>query len=188
MEPDFHAAGSRDSAVVTAHLVPVTPDPALVVTALYRDNALKLTRMAHIMLGSRASAEDVVHDAFCGLYRRWEQLESKDKALAYVRSSVLNGCRTVLRGSSARACGPAEAHTANVPSAEAMALISEERREVVRALWRLPERQREVLVLCYYLELPDDQIARDLGLAMSSVRSARRRALTALERSLRGTS
>jgi len=170
-----------------AQVLPMPPDPAVVVTVLYRDNALKLIRMAHIMLGSRAAAEDVVHDAFCGLYRRWEQLESKDKSLAYVRSSVLNGCRSALRGSAARSSGPADAHTANVPSAEAMALMSEERRDVIRALWQLPERQREVLVLRYYLDLPDDQIARDLGLAMSSVRSARRRALAALERFLRET-
>jgi RNA polymerase sigma factor (sigma-70 family) len=187
MHLDFRAGGSRGSTVVPAQVRPMPPDPAVVVTALYRDNALKLTRMAHIMLGSRATAEGVVHDAFCGLYRRWEQLESKDKALAYVRSSVLNGCRTALRGSAARVYGPAEAHAANVPSAEAMALMSEERRDVIRALWQLPERQREVLVLRYYLDLPDDQIARDLGLAMSSVRSARRRALAALEPLLRGT-
>jgi RNA polymerase sigma factor (sigma-70 family) len=185
---DFRAVGSPGSTVVPAQVLPVPPDPAAVVTVLYQDNALKLTRMAHIVLGSRAAAEDVVHDAFCGLYRRWEQLESKDKALAYVRASVLNGCRTALRGSAAQASGPTEAHTANVPSAEAMALMSEERREVVRALWQLPERQREVLVLRYYLDLPDDQIARDLGLATSSVRSARRRALASLQRFMRGKS
>jgi RNA polymerase sigma factor (sigma-70 family) len=155
MDLDFRTGWSRGSTVVPPQVLPVPPDPAVVVTVLYRDNALKLTRMAHIMLGSRAAAEDVVHDAFCGLYRRWEQLESKDKALAYVRSSVLNGCRTALRGSAVRqTSGPAEAHTANVPSAEAMALMSEERRDVVRALWQLPERQREVLVLRYYSICP----------------------------------
>ena len=188
MDLDFRVGRSQGSTVGSVQILPAPPDPAVVVTVLYRDNALKLTRMAHIMLGSRAAAEDVVHDAFCGLYRRWDQLESKDKALAYVRSSVLNGCRTALRGGTARASATTEAHTANVPSAEAMAVMSEERREVVRALWQLPERQREVLVLRYYLDLPDDQIARDLGLAMSSVRSARRRALAALKRFLRGTS
>ena len=49
--------------------VPLAPaDSAAAVTALYRDKALTLTRLAYIMLGSRAAAEDVVHDAFCGLY------------------------------------------------------------------------------------------------------------------------
>lgn len=50
---------------------PDRADPAEAVTALYRDHAVGMTRMAHIMLGSRAAAEDVVQDAFCGLYRHW---------------------------------------------------------------------------------------------------------------------
>ena len=49
------------------------------------------------MLGDRPAAEDVVQEAFCGLYRRWHSLADTGKALAYVRSSVINGCRTVLR-------------------------------------------------------------------------------------------
>jgi len=101
---------------------------------------------------------------------------------------VLNGCRTALRGSAARGPELAEARAEDVPSAEAVALLSEERRQVVSALWRLPQRQREALVLRYYLDLPDEQIARDLGLAPSSVRSTRRRALQALERLLKETS
>jgi RNA polymerase sigma-70 factor (sigma-E family) len=152
------------------------------VTALYREHALSLIRLAHIMLGSRAGAEDVVHDAFCGLYRRWEHLVDKDKALGYVRSSVLNGCRTALRR------GRLAKHVATYQpaaiSAEAAVLSSEERREVVLALRRLPERQREVLVLRYYLDLPDEQIAADLGISPSTIRSTRHRALASLERML----
>jgi DNA-directed RNA polymerase specialized sigma24 family protein len=49
------------------------------------------------MLGDRAAAEDVVQDAFCGLYRRWDRLADPGSALSYVQSSVLNGCRTALR-------------------------------------------------------------------------------------------
>ena len=70
-------------------------------------------------------------------------------------------------------------------SAEAAVLSSEERREVVRALRRLPERQRDVLVLRYYLDLSDDQIAGDLGISPSTIRSTRHRALASLERLLR---
>jgi RNA polymerase sigma-70 factor (sigma-E family) len=160
-------------------------DPAEAITALYREQALGLIGFAHIMLGDRAMAEDVVHDAFCGLYRRWRNLDAVGNAHAYVRTSVLNGCRSALRGRQ-RDGGRAAIRPGSEDSAEAVALLSEERREVIRALWRLPERQREVLVLRYYLDLPDDQIARDLGLAASSVRSARRRALAALEHALRG--
>ena len=60
---------------------------------LYRMHVLGLTRLAVVMLGDRPAAEDVVQDAFCGLYTHWRQLSDPAKALPYLRSSVLNGCR-----------------------------------------------------------------------------------------------
>jgi RNA polymerase sigma-70 factor (sigma-E family) len=161
-------------------------DPSVAITALYHEHALSLIRLARIMLGNRAGAEDVVHDAFCGLYRRWEHLADKDKALGYVRSSVLNGCRTALRRG--RLASLVTAYQPAAISAEAAVLSSEERREVILALRKLPERQREVLVLRYYLDLPDEQIAADLGISPSTIRSTRHRALASLERLLRGAS
>jgi DNA-directed RNA polymerase specialized sigma24 family protein len=62
------------------------------VTALYHEHALGLTRLAHVMLGDRAAAEDVVQEAFAGLFRRWMLLNDTAKAPAYLRSAVLNGC------------------------------------------------------------------------------------------------
>ena len=71
---------------------PVTaPAPAEAVTALYRAHALGLIRLAVVMLGDRPAAEDAVQEAFCGLYRRWHSLADTGEALAYVRSSVING-------------------------------------------------------------------------------------------------
>ena len=79
------------------------------------------------MLGDRPSAEDAVQDAFCGLYRHWDRLAERDRALAYVRTAVLNGCRSALRrralGRRLNAYQPPEA------SAEAAALTNEERQE-----------------------------------------------------------
>ena len=155
------------------------------VTALYHAHALGLIRLAHIMLGDRSSAEDVVQEAFCGLYRRWPQLIDQAKALPYVRSSVLNGCRTVLRRGQAR--GVRWASPPSAASAEATVMSGEERHEVMRALRRLPHRQREVLVLRFYLDLSDAEIARDMGISPGTVRSTASRALTALGRSLGGT-
>src|SRR6516164_2730686 len=66
-------------------------------TALYRAHALSLIRLGYVMLGDRPAAEDVVQEAFAGLYRRWSQLSDQTKALQYLRSSVLNGCRTAIR-------------------------------------------------------------------------------------------
>ena len=67
------------------------------VSTLYQASAVSLIRLAWIMLGDRPSAEDVVQEAFCDLYRRWDRLAEADSALYYVRSSVLNGCRSLLR-------------------------------------------------------------------------------------------
>jgi RNA polymerase sigma-70 factor (sigma-E family) len=158
------------------------------VTALFEAHSLGLIRLAHIMLGDRSSAEDVVQEAFCGLYRRWPQLTDQAKALPYVRSSVLNGCRTVLRRGQARGIRWAgQPPAASAASAEAAVMSGEERHEVMRALRRLPHRQREVLVLRFYLDLSDAEIARDMGINPGTVRSTASRALTALGRSLGGT-
>ena len=152
------------------------------VTALYQAHALGLVRLAHVMLGNRTGAEDVVQDAFCGLYRRWERLDDKDKALQYVRSSVLNGCRSALRSGSAP--DPRGEHHPAAASAETAVLTGEERREVMNAIRRLPDRQREALVLRFYLDEPDAEIARVMGISQSTVRSTTHRALAALGRLL----
>ena len=159
------------------------------VTDLFRDHHLELVRLALLMVGDLATAEDVVQDAFERLHRGWHGLRQPSSGLAYVRSSVLNGCRSVHRRAAvARKHVPRLAAESPGAPGEDPASAAENRGELAAALRLLPRRQREVLVLRYYLDLPDDQIARDLGLAMSSVRSARRRALAALERFLRGTS
>ena len=69
------------------------PTAADQVTALYRTHGMDLVRIAAVMLGSRAAAEDAVHDAFCGLFLRWDRLAERQNALAYVRSAVMNWCR-----------------------------------------------------------------------------------------------
>ncbi len=163
-----------------------TREATAIVSALYAEHALGLTRLAQVMLGDRAAAEDVVHDAFCGLCRRWDHLTDPRKAQTYLRSSVLNGCRSVLRRQ-ARGVEPA-AVSPDTLSADAPLLASEDRRAVLAALRRLPDRQREVLVLRYYLELPDAEIARAMGIGESTVRSTAHRGLAGLERMLTGES
>jgi RNA polymerase sigma-70 factor (sigma-E family) len=155
------------------------------VAALYADAAVGLIRLAYVMLGDRPAAEDVVQDAFCGLYRNWDRLTDHDRALAYVRSSVLNGSRTVLRR---RAIGDrVTLYQPPARSAEAAVLSREERQEVLRAVRRLPDRQREALVLRFYLDLPDPEIARVMGIRPGTVRSATHRALKALGQMLEST-
>ena len=172
-----------DSGWPEARGKPAADSAAAAVAALYQHHAVGLIRLAYLMLGDRAGAEDAVQDAFCGLYRHWDRLADRDRALAYVRSSVLNGCRSALR----RRITGRRLLTAYQPptaSAEAAVLGLEERQEVMRAVRRLPGRQREALVLRFYLDLPEREIARLMGLRPSSVRSATARALKALGHAL----
>jgi len=121
---------------------PAHVSAAAAVSALYAGHALGLIRLAHIMLGNRQAAEDVVQDAFLGLYRRWPELNDQAKALGYVRSSVLNGCRSELRRRpTAELDG---SHGPPATSAESAVFTAEDRREIIHALRRLPDRQREV--------------------------------------------
>lgn len=172
-----------DSGWPEARGKPAADSAAAAVAALYQHHAVGLIRLAYLMLGDRAGAEDAVQDAFCGLYRHWDRLADRDRALAYVRSSVLNGCRSALRR---RTTGRRllTAYQPPTASAEAAVLGLEERQEVMRAVRRLPERQREALVLRFYLDLPEREIARLMGLRPSSVRSATARALKALGHAL----
>jgi RNA polymerase sigma-70 factor (sigma-E family) len=156
-------------------------DASQAVTALYQGHALGLTRLAFIMLGDRQTAEDVVQEAFCGLYRAWDRMPDHRNALGYVRASVLNGSRSALR------------RTRRVPrplivpaaaSAEAAVLAGEEQRETLAALRRLPPRQREALVLRYFADLPEHETALAMGVSRGTVKSTTSRALAALGRML----
>jgi RNA polymerase sigma-70 factor (sigma-E family) len=165
-------------------------DPVLAVSTLYAEHALGLTRLALIMTGDRPAAEDIVQDAFCGLHRRWDKLRDPAKALSYVRSAVLNGCRTEFRraktvlGSVAADGAEYEAHLPPAWSAESAALATEERREVLRALLKLPPRQREALLLRYYLELSEAEAASAMRISRGTAKSTVARGLAALRKLL----
>jgi len=152
------------------------------VTALYEAHALSLARLALLMLGDRDAAQDVVQDAFLGLFRRWDKLASPDAAPAYLRASVLNGCRTLLRR---RARPDPRAAEESLESAETALLHTEEQRAMLTAVRRLPARQREALVLRYYLDMTEDQAARAMGVSRGTVKSATSRAVAAVGRMLK---
>jgi RNA polymerase sigma-70 factor (sigma-E family) len=167
---------------------PDSGDAAAAVTDLFRGHHLELVRLALVMVGDLATAEDVVQDAFERLHRGWRGLRQPSSGLAYVRSSVLNGCRSVHRRAAvARKHVPRLA--AENPGARDVdpAPAADDRGELMAALRLLPRRQREVLVLRYYLDLEVAEIADTLRISPSSVRSTNTRGLAALARALRGT-
>ena len=156
------------------------------VTDLYRAHALGLARLALLMLGDPAEAQDIVQDAFLGLYRRWGTLASTDAAPGYLRASVLNGCRTALKRRS-RVLRPAvfPGGPEFLESAEALAIQTEEQRAVLAAVRRLPARQREALILRYYLDMTEDQAAAAMRVSRGTVKSATSRAVAAVGRMLK---
>lgn len=154
------------------------------VTELYDQHWPGLVRLALLLLGDRPSAEDVVQDAFTELYRRWSRLRDPARALTYLRSAVLNRSRSVLRRRKVALRHGRSPVEPPVWSAEHAAVLSEDRREVLLALTKLPTRRREVLVLRFYLELTDAQIAETLGISQNTVRSTASRGLATLGRML----
>ena len=162
------------------------PEARQRVTALYEAHAPGLVKLANIMLGDQSQAEDVVHDAFLGLYRKWPKLHDQDRALGYLRTSVLNGCRAAHRGRTRHARALLFFQKADdIASAEESTLIGEANREVMAALRALPARQREAVVLRYYLDLSEAQAAEAMNVARGTVKSATSRGLAALARMLK---
>jgi RNA polymerase sigma-70 factor (sigma-E family) len=152
------------------------------VAGLYESHALALTRLAHVILGDKPSAEDVVQEAFFGLYRNWTRLSDPSMAMPYLRASVLNGCKSVLRWRRVR--GGRALHEPAAASAESAVLDREQQHSVLIAIRRLPARQREALILRFYLHEPESEVARVMGISPGTVRSTTHRALSALGRML----
>lgn len=157
-------------------------DAAHMVTALYDSHALALIRLAYLMLGDRHGAEDVVQDAFLNLYRAWPRLPDRTNLLGYLRVSVVNGSRSVHRR--ARRLPPPLAEP-DAASAESEVLAGEEQRATVTALSQLPPRQREAIVLRYYAGLPEQEVARAMGVSRGTIKSTTARGMAALGRILR---
>jgi RNA polymerase sigma-70 factor (sigma-E family) len=161
----------------------VAPEPARRVTELFQRHHLELVRLAVLMVGDQATAEDVVQDAFEQLHRRWPSLRQQSSALDYARSAVLNGCRSVLRRRVvARRHEPRIAAPAWQEADTAVAL--EQRTELIDAFRALPRRQREVLALRYYLDMSVADVAQTLHISEGAVRSTASRGLDALARLL----
>jgi RNA polymerase sigma factor (sigma-70 family) len=158
-----------------------------VVTELYQLHRLGLIGTALVLTGDRPTAEDVVQDAFAGLYRAMPRLADPDKALGYVRASVINGCRLVHRARtrSLRLHSQFRPDQPVAWSAESAVLAREESRLALQAVARLRGRAREVLAMRYLLDMSDGEIATALGVSKGTVSSTASRALAALATALK---
>ena len=149
------------------------------VTAIYSEHYRSLVRLAAFLVRDNATAEEVVQDSFVAMHGAWRRLRDTDKALSYLRQSVVNRSRSVLRHRMVVDKNTPKPPP-DMPSAEHGAIIQLERSAVVSALRALPERQREALVLRYYGDLSEAQIASVMGISRGAVKSHTARAMAAL--------
>ena len=149
------------------------------VTAIYSEHYRSLVRLAAFLVRDTATAEEVVQDSFVAMHGAWRRLRDTDKALSYLRQSVVNRSRSVLRHRMVVDKNTPKPPP-DMPSAEHGAIIQLERSAVVSALRGLPERQREALVLRYYGDLSEAQIASVMGISRGAVKSHTARAMAAL--------
>jgi RNA polymerase sigma-70 factor (sigma-E family) len=154
-------------------------DADTAVEELYAAHYRRLVRLSVLLVRDLETAEEVVQDAFVAMHGRWRTLKDPEKGLAYLRQTVVNRSRSVLRhrGVEARYVVPAPQY---LRGADEDALVSERRTAVLNALRALPERQREVLALRYYLDLSEADIAQTLGISRGAVKSHASRGVAAL--------
>ncbi len=152
------------------------------ITALFDRHHTELVWLA-VLIGADGDAEDIASEAFCELYLRWPRLRDTASAPAYLRSVVCNKVRMRLRHLQV-----ARRHGAQVlpdtGSAEQEVVRREDHREVVDALRELPDRQRQALVLRYWLDLSEAEVAATMGISCGAVKSHTSRGMAALTRAL----
>ena len=135
-----------------------------------------MVRLGTLMVGSVHIAEEIVQEAFTVVDARWAEIDSPG---AYLRTVVVNGCRATLRRREL------EQRIRGDQMPDDSEHLPTRLLELRDALDRLSERQRAVIVLRYFVDLPDDEIAIELGCRPSTVRSLARRALRILREELR---
>ncbi|MFC4891161.1 sigma-70 family RNA polymerase sigma factor [Streptomyces beijiangensis] len=177
---DVPVRGDHLRAVAT----PYDDEPPPTMTELYRARRLDMVRLALFLVDDLHTAEDVVQDAFAAVCRtHGTSLDGLRDPGAYLHTAVVNAARSVLRRRrTARAYTPP--HQGYGPPVDEGLLLVEEHRQVLDAVAQLTQRQREVLVLRYWSDLTEAQIAQTLGLSRGTVKSTASRALDVLEKKL----
>jgi RNA polymerase sigma-70 factor (sigma-E family) len=193
------AADAPDALMAATPLVPaaaVAPDTIvttpvqrgewsadLAVIELYSMHYTALVRLAAMLVRDTPTAEEVVQDSFVAMHDGWERLRDTEKALAYMRQAVVNRSRSVLRHRMVVEKNQ-QKPPPDMPSAEHGALALVERSAVIAALRDLPERQREAIVLRYYADLSEAEIAAAMKISCGAVKSHTSRGMAALRAAL----
>lgn len=155
------------------------PSAITAVRDLYECHYVRLVRLAVLLVGDAGRAEEIVQDAFVDLVARWRTLRDPGAAASYLRTCVANGARSHLRHRAVVNRQPVS-QPSEMNSAETDALVQIEHERVLSLLSELPDRQREVLLLRYYGQLSEAEIADALGISRGSVKSHNFRGLRSL--------
>lgn len=152
-----------------------TADAAL--EQLYAAHWRQLVRLSVLLVRDQGLAEEIVQDAFVAVHGRWSRLRDPENALAYLRQAVVNRSRSALRHRAVVARHAASVRAVDTPDPTP---DTDRREAVLDALRALPDRQREVLALRYYLDLSEAEIADTLGISRGAVKSHASRGAAAL--------
>ena len=157
-------------------------EPAAVdVAALYAVHRLGLVRLALLLVDDVGSAEDVVHDAFIALHQHQHRLREPKAALGYLRTTVVNNSRSVLRKRQTVRRHLREVRLFDAEPADSELMLAAEHQELLAAVRTLPPRQQEVLALRYWSNLSEAEIAETLGISRGAVKSNASRGMDKLE-------
>lgn len=161
----------------------VAVDRDHVLGEVYRDHYGRLVGLARLLLDDRGQAEEVVQEAFARTYSGWGRVREQDDPLPYLRRAVVNLARGGLRRRLVVRRHPVEPGPDD-PSAEASAFAASDRRAVAEAVRLLPQRQRQCVVLRYFLDCSTADTAEALGISDGAVKTHLHRALASLARDL----
>ena len=161
-------------------------DADTALTALYTSHYRQLVRLAALLLDDLGTSEEVVQDAYVKMHGHWNRIRDPEAAIGYLRTTVVNLSRSRMRHRMV-VQKHAPKPMPDAPSAEHGALEHLERDRLIRALGRLPNRQRECLVLRYYADMSEAQIAETMSISPGAVKSHASRGMAALRASLEAT-
>ena len=143
-----------------------------IVARLFDEHYRGLCRLAGLLLGDSASAEEVVQEAFLRTFSGWWRVRHPERAQWYLRTSVVNLCRSRLRRRTTEDRGNRITWSDSTRGVDAGGTEkSDDAQSMAELVRRLPPRQRDAVILRYYEDLPEVEIARVLGCAVGTVKS-----------------
>lgn len=164
-----------------AALTDLSVDRDALVAELFQQEGAALVRMARIFTDDRNAAEDLVQEAFIRLHRNAHRIKDPEKVAPYLRSIVLNLARDHNRRGLVSLRHQEALPAPSTPEApEDRIEASDDERRVLKGLRSLPPRQRDCMVLRFYFELKEREIAETLGISPNSVKTHCRRGMAAL--------